>query len=102
MFGGGQAQAGIVHSQPTASHATPSNLYQVRGASHNELIYCKKQYVGRIIGSKGSTIRDLQQRSGTKIQIKQDVPFGADCEVTISGNSEGVKMAKQMIQQIIG
>mmetsp|Transcript_38770 Transcript_38770/g.80518 ORF Transcript_38770/g.80518 Transcript_38770/m.80518 type:complete len:653 (-) Transcript_38770:2383-4341(-) len=66
-----------------------------------DLIYAKKQFMGRIIGSKGVTINDLQKRSSTDIQINQDVPPGADCEITIKGSREGVDSAKQMIQQII-
>merc|ERR1712232_189134 len=84
-----------------AAPQPPTSAYQARGLNRTDVIHCNKQFVGRIIGSKGSTIKDLQQRSGTRIQIKQDVPIGTDCEVMITGSNEGVEMAKQMVQQII-
>ena len=67
----------------------------------SDLMYAKKQFMGRIIGAKGITINDLQRRSGTDIQINQDVAPGQDCEIRVKGNREGVDMAKQMINQII-
>eukprot|EP00522_Entomoneis_paludosa_P000917 CAMPEP_0172471930 /NCGR_PEP_ID=MMETSP1065-20121228/68074_1 /TAXON_ID=265537 /ORGANISM="Amphiprora paludosa, Strain CCMP125" /LENGTH=815 /DNA_ID=CAMNT_0013230045 /DNA_START=70 /DNA_END=2517 /DNA_ORIENTATION=+ len=105
MFEGGRTQVETSQALPPPPLAPPvpqphTHFYQQ--GNRSELIYCKKQYVGRIIGSKGATIKDLQQRSGTTIQIMQDVPFGADCEVKITGGDDGVQMAKQMIQQIIG
>lgn len=66
-----------------------------------EIVFCKKQYMGRIIGAKGSVIKDLQSRSGTSISINQDVLPGADCEIKITGSAEGIAMVKQLIQQII-
>ena len=88
---------------PQPSVVPPSYPLQATAlcATINETMFCKKQHVGRIIGSKGSTIKDLQQRSGTNIQIKQDVPYGADCEIQVTGSSEGINMARQMIRQII-
>jgi len=101
MLGGSRSHVGASNDLMLTPAVLTQNTYQMGSASRSELIYCKKQYIGRIIGSKGSTIKDLQQRSGSVIQIKQDVPYGADCEVTISGSNDGVEMAKQMIQQII-
>ncbi|KAL7578199.1 hypothetical protein ACA910_012628 [Epithemia clementina (nom. ined.)] len=69
--------------------------------AYTDLMYAKKQFMGRIIGSKGITINDLQRKSGTDIQINQDVAPGQDCEIRIKGSREGVEMAKSMINQII-
>jgi rRNA processing protein Krr1/Pno1 len=66
-----------------------------------ELLFVSKQFMGRIIGSKGVTINDLQRRSACDIQINQDVPPGKDCEVTIKGSRMGIDSAKAMIQEII-
>jgi predicted RNA-binding protein YlqC (UPF0109 family) len=66
-----------------------------------ELVFVSKQFMGRIIGSKGVTINDLQRRSACDIQINQDVPPGKDCEVTIKGSRMGIDSAKAMIQEII-
>lgn len=96
MFERQQTPAGVMQAPPAPP---PQNRYY-GGSSCSEILYCKRVSVGRIIGSKGSTIRDLQQRSGTKIQIKQDVPLDAHCEIKIIGSPDGVEMAKQMIEQI--
>jgi hypothetical protein len=81
---------------------SPAPLSQPVLPSLNDSMTCKRPCVGRIIGSKGSTIKEIQQRSGTVIRINQDVPFGADCEIRFSGSTSGVEMAKEMILQIIG
>lgn len=71
------------------------------GGVEIEVFYAAKQFMGRIIGSKGVTINDLQRRSSTDIQINQDVPPGQDCEITIRGSRPGIEMAKQMLREII-
>lgn len=57
--------------------------------------------MGRIIGSKGVTINDLQKQSGCDIQINQNVPQGRDCEITIKGTRKGIDQAKKMLNDII-
>lgn len=71
------------------------------GGIEVEVFYAAKQFMGRIIGSKGVTINDLQRRSSTDIQINQDVPPGQDCEITIRGSRQGIEMVKQMLREII-
>jgi len=71
------------------------------GAIEVELVPCPKTYMGRIIGSKGATVNDVQKRSGCDIQINQDVPPGQDCEVTLKGTRQGIESAKQMLNEII-
>ena len=71
------------------------------GGVGEEVIFAKKQFMGRIIGQKGVTINDLQRRSGTDIQINQAVPAGHDCEIRIRGSRDGIEMVKQMVREII-
>jgi predicted RNA-binding protein YlqC (UPF0109 family) len=71
------------------------------GGMESELFLIAKTYMGRIIGSKGVTINDLQKRSACDIQINQDVPPGRDCEITIRGARQGIEMVKQMLREII-
>lgn len=71
------------------------------GGREIDVIYASKQYMGRIIGSKGITVNDLQRRSGCEIQINQDVPPGQDCEITLKGTRSAIEAAKQMIKDII-
>jgi len=57
--------------------------------------------MGRVIGSKGVTINDLQKKSGCDIQINQDVPPSKDCEITLRGTRQGIEMAKSMLREVI-
>ena len=82
--------------------------YQQPGPSHgggggmeSEMFFAAKHFMGRIIGSKGVTINDLQRRSGCDIQINQDVPHGRDCEISLRGSRQGIDMAKNMLREII-
>lgn len=80
-------------SQSYGSGYTPS--------TETDIFYSSKMYMGRIIGSKGVTINDLQKQSGCDIQINQNVPQGRDCEITIKGSRKGIERAKQMLNDII-
>jgi len=39
-----------------------------------QVVECPKHLVGRIIGRGGETIQALQQKTGARIQIDQNVP----------------------------
>ena len=119
--GGGGAAVGaapVAYGAPpvaTAAYAAPIPAYQQPpiasygggagggggGGVETEIFFASKSYMGRIIGSKGITINDIQRRSACDIQINQDVPPGRDCEVTIRGARQGIEMAKQMLREII-
>jgi len=59
-----------------------------------------KALVGKIIGRGGATIQGLTDRTGAKLQMDQNVPEGAPRKLTISGNPQGVQMAKQVMHLI--
>ena len=71
------------------------------GGTVTDTFPAAKNIMGRIIGQKGTTINDLQRRSGCDIQINQDVAPGQDCMITITGPPPGVQTARQMLQDII-
>lgn len=54
--------------------------------------------MGRIIGKGGSTIKDIRDRTGTKIDAK-DID-GDRCVFKITGSPRGVREAKSIIQDI--
>jgi len=66
-----------------------------------QTIDCPKNLVGRVIGRGGETINDLQQRSGARIQILQDVPEGTPCKVTINGTPQTVEVALKLVNDVI-
>jgi hypothetical protein len=84
-------------SAPSAPYVPNSG----RGsAMETEMVYAPKHNMGRLIGSKGVTINDLQKRSGCDIQINQNVPPGHDCEITMTGTRQAIEIAKSMIMEI--
>mmetsp|Transcript_29145 Transcript_29145/g.36582 ORF Transcript_29145/g.36582 Transcript_29145/m.36582 type:complete len:403 (-) Transcript_29145:361-1569(-) len=63
---------------------------------------CPKNLVGRVIGRGGEVIRQLQQMSGARVQIDQNVPEGTPCKVAISGHDLGaVHYAMQLVQDVM-
>lgn len=84
---------------PGLGYAPPQAGYGAAGEA--DTMYIQKTFMGRIIGKRGVTINDLQRRSGTNIQVNQNVPAGQDCEVVVRGNRAGIEHAKQMIQEIL-
>ncbi|KAJ6256154.1 Vigilin [Drechslerella dactyloides] len=65
-----------------------------------------------IIGLKGATIQGITQRTGCRVQIPQveetetvDDPFAEEepmVEITLEGDHDGILLAKQEINQIVG
>ena len=98
-YGGGAygAPAAGIYQQPVVAYG---GGYGAAG-TEMEIFYAAKTYMGRIIGSRGVTINDLQKRSGCDIQINQDVPHGQDCEISIKGSRQGIEMVKTMLREII-
>eukprot|EP00531_Pseudo-nitzschia_arenysensis_P001275 CAMPEP_0116131066 /NCGR_PEP_ID=MMETSP0329-20121206/8810_1 /TAXON_ID=697910 /ORGANISM="Pseudo-nitzschia arenysensis, Strain B593" /LENGTH=552 /DNA_ID=CAMNT_0003625477 /DNA_START=51 /DNA_END=1709 /DNA_ORIENTATION=- len=101
-YGGG---GGGGHYGGNQGHGGGGQSYQNSGPSYGgqetEIFLAAKHFMGRIIGSKGVTINDLQKRSGCDIQINQDVPQGRDCEISLRGQRQGIEMAKNMLREII-
>ncbi len=99
-YGGGGGQYGNQgHGGGGYQQSGPS--YGGGGGTESEMFFAAKHFMGRIIGSKGVTINDLQKRSGCDIQINQDVPPGRDCEISLRGSRQGIEMAKNMLREII-
>jgi len=62
---------------------------------------CSKTLVGRVIGRGGETINDLQNKSGTRIQIDQQVADGQPCKITITGPPPNVQSAVAMVHEVM-
>ena len=54
-------------------------------------------YVGRVIGKGGEMIRDLQARSGCRIDVDQNVPIGEPRIITYRGIRSAIDFAKQLV-----
>lgn len=57
--------------------------------------------VGSVIGKGGATIRDIQERTGTKIQIPQQPDFTGIRKVAIRGTESGCEQAQQEVVYIV-
>ena len=56
--------------------AYPEHYSMTGGPTLHIEIECPQTNVGRVIGSSGATIKELQSRTGAKIQIDQNFPEG--------------------------
>jgi far upstream element-binding protein len=57
--------------------------------------------VGKLIGPGGSTIKDIQQRCGVKMNVDQIVPESDERRLRITGDSSRVNAAAQMVFQVL-
>lgn len=54
-------------------------------------------YVGRVIGRGGETVRDLQARSGCRIDVDQNVPRDAPRIITYRGTRAAIDLARRLV-----
>ena len=67
-----------------------------------EKVECPQTLVGRLIGKQGETIKDLQRRSGARIQIDQNFPDGQPRIVTVEGSVACVEVGCELVRSLIG
>lgn len=87
----------IIEQGPTAIHVNSIH----GGPPTTRLIECSQSQVGKIIGSGGATIKDIQAKSGAKIQIDQDYPPEVPRKIHISGSTAAVNVAVQLIMNVM-
>jgi len=72
----------------------------VQGNSVQDLKIVQSQ-VGKLIGPGGSTIKDIQQRCGVKMNVDHIVPDSDERRLRITGEATRVNAAAQMVFQIL-
>jgi far upstream element-binding protein len=87
----------IIENGPTAIHVNSMS----GGPLLHVVIDCAQALVGRVIGASGSTIKELQSRTGAKIQIDQNFPEGAPRKINVSGTQAAINMATQLISYVM-
>lgn len=80
--------------QPTLAHPG-AELQQVE-----EREEISAQVVGKVIGKGGEMIRDLQARSGARIDVDQNVPSGLPRIVTYRGTRQTVDLARSLVRML--
>ena len=97
----------ILKEGPNAIHPThpTHSTHQSQSTQHGDTmtqeISCAQSRVGRVIGTGGSTIREIQNRSGAKVVVNQDFPEGADRKVIVSGVPHAVAMGVFLVNYVI-
>lgn len=96
------ANANQPAASPSKSTVTPQPQAPPTTTSASNAIITEKgevamHYVGRVIGKGGEQIRDLQARSGCKIDVDQNVPDGAPRVLTYQGSRKAIDFAKQLV-----
>lgn len=87
----------IIEQGPTSIHVNS----MAGGPTTTSVLECTQPQVGKIIGSGGSTIKELQSRSGARIQIDQDFPPEVPRKINITGTAPAVAMAMQLVQNLM-
>lgn len=63
---------------------------------------CPQAKVGALIGSKGSNVHEIFNRTGCRVQVLQDgVPDGMDRKVSFTGTPQQIQEAKVLVTQLI-
>lgn len=71
------------------------------GGGTSETMSVESRNVGRIIGRGGNKIRELQDRSGAKIQVSREEDSNGMKNVEISGEDSEVEKARQLIEECL-
>ncbi|KAH8048408.1 hypothetical protein JL722_12459 [Aureococcus anophagefferens] len=85
----------------TGGPAGPGHARREPRPEQLETVHCP-QARGRLIGKQGDTIKDLQRRSGARIQIDQNFPEGTPRVVTVEGSAQCVALGVQLVRSLIG
>lgn len=71
-----------------------------QGQSNGLVMYIDSKKVGKLIGVKGKTIKDLQQRSNAKINIEKSSSRSSSTAITLVGSDLAQQKAKQLIDEL--
>lgn len=71
------------------------------GPTITTVMECSQAQVGKVIGTGGATIKELQTKSGARIQIDQDFPPEVPRKINMTGTAQAVSMAMQLINSVI-
>ena len=71
------------------------------GEEITEVLACAPGLVGRVVGRQGANIKEVQSRSGARVQLNQNFDAGVDREVHITGTRAAVTAAAELVKWIM-
>lgn len=88
----------LQNTSPMPAREIPADIYNDTTA-----IYIPRAAVGSVIGSRGTTLRLLHQKSGALIKVASDEEAGdsAERQIIIAGTTAAIDRARSMIQYVI-
>lgn len=87
------AQPGAVDPSFSATLTSPAQIVEEREE-------VPPIYIGKVIGKGGEMIRDLQARSGARLDVDQNVPVGQPRVLTYRGTRATVDFAKMLVRML--
>lgn len=84
------------------SNRGSSRGYDSQRAESNETFEIYPDKVGAVIGSRGSTINELQSKFNVKINIDKNPNYNGKSKVNVSGGRDDVARAIQDIKNLVG
>ena len=66
-----------------------------------EIVMCPPTLVGRVVGRGGGNVREVQSRSGARVQVNQHFPEGQDRQVEVTGTQAAVRAAVELVKFIM-
>ncbi len=82
------------------SHSIHENALS-GGDVMTEIVMCPPPLVGRVVGRGGGNVREVQTRSGARVQVNQQFPEGQDRQVEITGTQAAVRAAVELVKFIM-
>jgi len=100
------AAAATAPAPPTVAATTAAATAAAAAASNpavptiGSIMELPKTVTGKVIGPRGSTIEDIRQKSGAKVEV--DKSATAVCRIQITGSQDQVSLAKSLIEAVVG
>lgn len=85
-------------TQPEPAAAAPISARKAGIHRHSQVISCDQRFVPLLIGRRGWTIKNIQDSSGARVDIDQNVD---PPKVTLSGSEAQVEVAHRMVQDVL-
>jgi len=97
---GNACNGGLTVKMPSAPPGGPDEGGGGDGDVLKEVMTVDSSQTGRLIGTKGATKRDLQEKSGCQIEI-DGVRGKPTTNIEITGTKDQIEMAKELINSIV-